>query len=70
MSVDRWLALSSDAHPHYTHINRIHHISFGDEYPGRINPLDGKVRFLASVAWMGWDGMDSGSHDNVNPQQP
>jgi len=21
----------------------IHHISFGEEYPGRVNPLDGKV---------------------------
>lgn len=29
--------------PFFNVSHRIHHVSFGDEYPGRINPLDGKV---------------------------
>lgn len=39
--------------PFFNVSHKIHHVSFGDEYPGRINPLDGKVRRMVSVLRLG-----------------
>lgn len=30
--------------PFFNVSHTIQHVSFGDEYPGRVNPLDGKVK--------------------------
>lgn len=33
--------------PFFNVSHSISHISFGDEYPGRVNPLDGKVKYVS-----------------------
>ncbi|TFJ83594.1 hypothetical protein NSK_004699 [Nannochloropsis salina CCMP1776] len=39
--------------PFFNVSHTIQHVSFGDEYPGRVNPLDGKVKYVSSTVGTG-----------------